>query len=392
MIEGTAEVRDVHRFDVAALERYLRDRITGFTGPLTVRQFRGGQSNPTYYLAAGGREYVLRRKPPGKLLPSAHAVDREYRVLAALASHTDVPVPRPYLLCENEAVTGTIFYVMGCVHGRIFRDANLPGATRDDRRAIYDSMNDVLARLHRVDWKAIGLAEFGRPGDYYARQIHRWSQQYRASETQKIQAMERLMEWLPKNIPPSADTTLVHGDYRPGNMIMHPHEPRVIALLDWELSTLGHPMADLAYNCMKYHTLEAFALSEGVPTEDEFISAYCKRTGRERIPGWNFYVAFGFFRLASIVQGVYKRGLQGNGVFHVAEDRRPEVGAHVRHDFFDPDNREGGEARRQMATLAMNDMLSWLEQGGDVAIYDATNTTVSRRAAVRTRCAQAGVE
>ena len=188
-MEGTAEVRDVHRFDVAALERYLRERIAGFAGPLTVRQFRGGQSNPTYYLAAGGREYVLRRKPPGKLLPSAHAVDREYRVLAALASHTSVPVPKPYVLCEDEGVIGTIFYVMDCVHGRIFRDANLPGATRAERTAIYDSMNDVLARLHTVDWQKIGLAEFGRPGNYYARQIHRWSQQYRASETEKIEAL-----------------------------------------------------------------------------------------------------------------------------------------------------------------------------------------------------------
>src|SRR2546425_291299 len=277
MIEGTAEVRDVHRFDVSALERYLSGRVEGFRGPLGVRQFRGGQSNPTYYLEAGGREYVLRRKPPGKLLPSAHAVDREYRVLAALAAHTTVPVPKPYLLCEDDAVIGTMFYVMDYVHGRIFRDANLGGATPAERRAIYDSMNDVLARLHLVDWKAVGLAEFGRPGDYYARQIHRWSQQYRASETEKIEAMERLMEWLPKNIPASAETTLVHGDYRPGNMIVHPSEPRVVAVLDWELSTLGHPMADLASTCMPYHLgnewegLRDAPLAElGIPTEAEY--------------------------------------------------------------------------------------------------------------------------
>jgi aminoglycoside phosphotransferase (APT) family kinase protein len=313
-MEGTAEVRDVHRFDVAALERYLRERLPGFAGPLTVRQFRGGQSNPTYHLAAGGRDYVLRRKPPGKLLPSAHAVDREYRVLAALAAHTDVPVPRPHLLCEDEGVIGTIFYVMDCVHGRIFRDANLPGATRAERSAIYDSMNDVLARLHTVDWQKLGLADFGRPGNYYARQIHRWSQQYRASETETIEAMERLMEWLPKNIPASDETTLVHGDYRPGNMIVHPTEPRVVAVLDWELSTLGHPMADLAYNCMPYHLghewegLREAPLAElGIPTEEAYLAAYCRRTGRAGIEDWDFYIAFAEFRLAAIAQGIMGR-------------------------------------------------------------------------------------
>src|SRR5438128_6743856 len=302
MIEGTAEVRDVHRFDVGTLERYLRERIEGFRGPLSVRQFRGGQSNPTYYLEAGGREYVLRRKPPGKLLPSAHAVDREYRVLAALAAHTTVPVPRPYLLCEDEAVLGTIFYVMDCVHGRIFRDANLGDATPAERRAIYDSLNDVLARLHLVDWKAVGLAEFGRPGDYYARQIHRWSQQYRASETEKIEAMERLMEWLPKNIPASAETTLVHGDYRPGNMIVHPSEPRVVAVLDWELSTLGHPLADLSYHVMAWRlTMAQFRgmagsdyAALGIPTERDYVDRYCRRVGRAAIDpvDWEFCMAF----------------------------------------------------------------------------------------------------
>ena len=336
MIEGTAEVRDVHRFDVSALERYLSGRIEGFRGPLGVRQFRGGQSNPTYYLEAGGREYVLRRKPPGKLLPSAHAVDREYRVLAALAAHTTVPVPKPYLLCEDDAVIGTMFYVMDCVHGRIFRDANLGGATPAERRAIYDSMNDVLARLHLVDWKAVGLAEFGRPGDYYARQIHRWSQQYRASETEKIEAMERLMEWLPKNIPASAETTLVHGDYRPGNMIVHPSEPRVVAVLDWELSTLGHPMADLAYNCMPHHLgnewegLRDAPLAElGIPTEAEYLAAYCRRTRRPAIEHWDFYIAFAEFRLAAIAQGIMGRVVAGTAN--------------------DPNARERGERARPLA-------------------------------------------
>jgi len=319
-MEGTADVRDVHRFDVAALERYLRERIEGFAGPLTVRQFRGGQSNPTYYVAAGGREYVLRRKPPGKLLPSAHAVDREYRVLAALAAHTDVPVPKPYVLCEDETVIGTIFYVMDCVHGRIFRDANLPGATPAERGAIYDSMNDVLARLHTVDWHKLGLAEFGRPGNYYARQIHRWSQQYRASETEKIESMERLIPWLPAHIPPGDETSIVHGDYRVENLIFHPTEPRIVAIVDWELSTVGHPLADLAYNCLTYHLPpEALGLVEatesdrsGMPGEAEYVAMYCRRAGRSSIPYWHFYLAFSMFRLASILQGVYARGLQGN--------------------------------------------------------------------------------
>src|SRR5881409_2263269 len=234
MISTTAEVREQHRFDPATLERYMREHVAGFTGSLSVRQFRGGQSNPTYYLTAGGREYVLRRKPPGKLLPSAHAVDREYRVLAALAAHTSVPVPRPYVLCEDDSVIGTIFYVMDCVHGRIFRDASLPGATPAERGAIYDSMNDVLARLHTVDLRALGLADFGRPGNYYARQIHRWSQQYRASETEKIDSMERLIPWLPEHIPAGDETTLVHGDFRLGNTLVHPTEPRIVAVLDWE--------------------------------------------------------------------------------------------------------------------------------------------------------------
>jgi aminoglycoside phosphotransferase (APT) family kinase protein len=317
-MEGTADVRDVHRFDVAALERYLRERIEGFAGPLTVRQFRGGQSNPTYYLAGGGREYVLRRKPPGKLLPSAHAVDREYRVLDALAAHTSVPVPKPYVLCEDPTVIGTIFYVMDCVHGRIFRDANLPGATRAERGAIYDSMNDVLARLHTVDWRKLGLAEFGRPGNYYARQIHRWSQQYRASETEKIEAMEHLMEWLPKNIPASDDTTLVHGDYRPGNMIVHPTEPRVVAVLDWELSTLGDPLADVGLLLVYWaepgdQTLplgSAPTVMPGFPGRAEVAEAYASRSGRD-LAQLDLYVAFASWKLAVILEGVVARHATG---------------------------------------------------------------------------------
>jgi aminoglycoside phosphotransferase (APT) family kinase protein len=318
MIEGTAEVRDVHRFDVGALERYLAQRIEGFRGPLTVRQFRGGQSNPTYYLEAGGRELVLRRKPPGKLLPSAHAVDREYRVLTALQG-TGVPVPRTYVLCQDDAVIGTMFFVMDCVHGRIFRDAELPEATSPTERAkIYDHMNEVLARLHTVDWKALGLEDFGRPGNYYARQIHRWTQQYRASETERIESMERLIEWLPTHIPVDDLTTLVHGDYRPGNMIVHPTEPRVVAVLDWELSTLGHPLGDLAYFCMPYnlgHEWEGLRFKNladlGLPTQDAFLADYARRTGRDGIPHWDFYVAFSMFRLSAIAQGIMGRVIAG---------------------------------------------------------------------------------
>jgi len=327
LVESFVEVREAHWFDVAALERYLAQHVDGFAGPLTVRQFQGGQSNPTYHLWAGGREYVLRRKPPGKLLPSAHAVDREYRIITALAP-TDVPVPRTYAFCPDEAVIGTPFYVMECVHGRIFRDPSLPGVTRAERAAIYDVMNDVLARLHRLDWRALGLEDFGKPGNYFSRQIHRWISQYRASETERIEAMERLIAWLPGHTPGDDETTIVHGDYRPGNMIMHPSEPRVAAVLDWELSTLGHPLADLAYTCMPYH-LDAggdgFAGRDlsglGIPSEADYIAAYCRRRGRASIPDWDFYIAFSFFRLAAISQGIMGRVLAGTANDPSARER-----------------------------------------------------------------------
>jgi aminoglycoside phosphotransferase (APT) family kinase protein len=317
MISTTAEVREQHRFDPATLERYMREHVAGFTGALTVRQFRGGQSNPTYYLTAGGKEYVLRRKPPGKLLPSAHAVEREYRVITALGK-TGYPVPRTYALCEDDAVVGTAFYIMDCVHGRVLTDPAIPGLTPRERAAIYDSLNEVQARLHTVDWRALGLADFGRPGNYFARQIHRWTQQYRASETEKIEAMERLIAWIPEHVPPGDETTLVHGDFRLGNTIIHPTAPRVVAVLDWELSTLGHPLADLAYNCLPYRfTREWEGLADknlaelGIPTEEEYVGAYCRRTGRAGIPDWNFCLAFGMFRLAAIAQGIMGRVLAG---------------------------------------------------------------------------------
>ena len=317
MIAQTAEVRKQHRFDVAALERYLRAQIPGFLGPLGVRQFRGGQSNPTYYLAAGGHEYVLRRKPPGKLLPSAHAVDREYRVITALG-RTDVPVPRTYVLCEDDAIIGTSFFVMDCVHGRVFSDPVLLDVTPADRTAIYESMNDVLARLHRVDPQAVGLGDYGRPGNYFSRQIHRWTQQYRASETERFDAMEALIEWLPAHLPADDTTTLVHGDYRPGNLIIHPSDNRVAAVLDWELSTLGHPLGDLAYFCMPYRLgteWDGFRGKDlkalGIPSEQDFVAAYCRRVGRRDIPDWDWYMVFAMFRLAAIAQGIMGRVIAG---------------------------------------------------------------------------------
>jgi aminoglycoside phosphotransferase (APT) family kinase protein len=317
-VAATAEVREAHRFDVGVLERYLAERIDGFKGPLAVRQFMGGQSNPTYHLATPGTQYVLRRKPPGKLLPSAHAVDREYRVITALAE-SGVPVPRTYLLCQDDAVIGTWFYVMECVAGRVLTDPRLPGVAPGDRVRMYDSMNEILARLHTVDYKAIGLGDFGRTGQYIQRQIHRWTQQYRASETERIESMEQLIAWLPEHIPAEDSTTLVHGDFRLGNSIVDPTEPRIIAVLDWELSTLGHPLSDLAYNCMPYRlpadSMEGFEGADlaglGMPSEAEYLAAYCRRTGRDGIENWDFYVAFSMFRLSAIAQGIMGRFIAG---------------------------------------------------------------------------------
>ena len=313
----TTPVREAHRFDETALGRWLSANVPGISGPLEVRQFAGGHSNPTFWFAAGDRGYVLRKKPPGKLLPSAHAVEREHRIIAALQG-SGVPVPRVHALCEDASVIGTAFFVMDHVEGRVFRDVNLPDIAPAERTAIYDAMNEVLANFHRLDWRALGLADFGRPGSYFARQIERWTKQYDAARTVDIPAMESLKTWLPAHLPADDETSLVHGDYRLENMIFHPSEPRVLAVLDWELSTLGHPLADLAYNCLPWSLSVrptsgfAGAPPAGIPSEADYVAAYCRRTGRPGIPNWKFYVAFSLFRSAAIGQGVYKRGLDGN--------------------------------------------------------------------------------
>lgn len=309
----TIPVLDVHRFDEERLRRYMADHMDGVGDTLEVRQFPGGQSNPTFHILTGGRDYVMRKKPPGDLLPSAHQVEREYRVMAALQD-TGVPVPRTYVLCEDTGIVGTPFFIMDKVPGRVLEDPTLPDFSAADRAAVYEDLLRVLAALHAVDYEAVGLGDFGRPGNYYQRQISRWSKQYVASKTEDIPAMDRLMEWMPANVPEDPVTTLVHGDYRLGNTIVHPSEPKISAVLDWELSTFGHPIADLAY-CYTacFSGLHHDQVSrEGLPDEDTFVSTYCRMVGRDDIPQWTFYKAFQLFRLAAIVQGVYKRGIDGN--------------------------------------------------------------------------------
>jgi len=320
---GTTEVPERHRIDIATLERHLRERIDGFQGPLTVEMFKGGQSNPTYKLVTPGRSWVMRAKPGpvAKLLPSAHAIEREYRVLEALG-RAGMPVARVYLLCEDESVIGRAFYVMEFVEGRVLWEQSLPGMSPAERGAIYDEMNRVIAALHSVDYKAIGLADYGKPGNYFARQIGRWSKQYQASETEKIEAMDRLIEWLPHHIPDNEETSIVHGDYRLDNLMFDRTEPKVRAILDWELSTLGHPLADFSYHCMSWHIepgqfrgiggLDHKAL--GIPTEREYVEAYCRRTKRDPdavMAHWDFYIAYNMFRLAAILQGIMKRAVDG---------------------------------------------------------------------------------
>lgn len=309
------------QLDLAAVERYLAAHLPAFRGPLTAEKFGFGQSNPTFRLDAPSGPLVLRRKPPGQLLKSAHAVDREFRVQKALAG-TDVPVAKMHVLCEDESVIGSMFYVMEFKQGRHFMQPTLADLSADERGAVFDDLSRVLAALHRVDYEAVGLGDFGKPGSYFARQISRWSQQYRASETETLTDMDALIGWLEQNQPADdGRVSLVHGDYRIDNLIFEAGRPRIAAVLDWELSTLGHPFSDLAYQCMQWRMPpgeEGRGLagldrkSQGIPTEAEYVAAYCRRMGLPGIPDFGFCLAFSFFRMAAIVQGVKKRGLDGN--------------------------------------------------------------------------------
>jgi aminoglycoside phosphotransferase (APT) family kinase protein len=306
--------------DTGRLGSWLSGHVEGFRAPFTTTQFSGGQSNPTYLIDSAGGRFVLRRKPSGKLLPSAHAVDREYRIIAALG-RTEVPVPRAHALCEDDSVIGTAFYVMDYVEGRTFWDDSLPEVPAAERRAIFGELGRVLAALHEVDFGAVGLGDFGKPGQYVERQVARWTKQYRASETEAIDAMDRLIEHLPRHVPLGEETCLVHGDYRLDNVIFHPREPRILAVLDWELSTLGAPLVELAYLCTRWRMPASYRALGGldlehlqIPGELEFAADYCARRGREPVAPkvWAYYLAFNLFRLAAILQGVYARGLQGN--------------------------------------------------------------------------------
>jgi aminoglycoside phosphotransferase (APT) family kinase protein len=317
---GTKPVDPRYGFEAGALARWMKENVEGFSGDLAVEQFKGGQSNPTFLLRAGGKAYVLRRKPPGKLLPSAHAVDREFKVISALAK-TDVPVAKAHALCQDDAVIGSAFYIMDFVQGRVFWDPSLPGLDNAERAAVYDDLNRAIAALHSVDYKAVGLADFGRQGAYVARQTDRWTKQYRASETERIEAMDNLIAWLPGNIPAADETAVVHGDYRLDNVICHPTEPRILAVLDWELSTLGHPLTDFAYHCMawrlkptEFRGIVGYDLvALGIPDEKGYVARYCQRAGRAGIPekDWEFYMIFNMFRMAAILQGIKGRALQG---------------------------------------------------------------------------------
>jgi aminoglycoside phosphotransferase (APT) family kinase protein len=318
---GVRPVASQHRFDAARLCAYLREHLDPAIETLGVAQFKGGQSNPTYLLEAAGRRFVLRRKPPGELLASAHAVEREFRVIRALEG-TQVPVARVHLLCEDAAVIGTAFYVMDYVEGRVFWDPTLPGLTAAQRASIYDELNRVIAALHAVEPAAVGLQDYGRPGGYVERQVARWTKQYRAAETERIEAAERLIEWLPRHVPAEGLTRIVHGDYRIDNVIFHPSEPRILAVLDWELSTLGDPLVDFAYHCLcwrlPFDTLRGMGGVDlaplGIPSEPQYLHAYLRRTGAREVSArdWTYYLVFNMFRLVGILQGVAARALQGN--------------------------------------------------------------------------------
>jgi aminoglycoside phosphotransferase (APT) family kinase protein len=322
------------KLNTTKLANYLEQQITGFRGPLTASKFSDGQSNPTYLINAASGKYVLRRKPPGQLLKSAHAVDREYRIISVLAD-TDVPVAKAYHLCEDESVIGSIFYVMEFVDARVFWDPSLPQLNNQQRAAIYDEMNRVLTKLHLVDIEAIGFSDYGRPGNYFQRQVSRWTKQYRDAETETIEEMNKLIKWLPENMPADdGRVTIAHGDFRIDNMMFAHDSTSVLALVDWELSTLGHPFADLAYQCMQMRMDNKSLLAGlggidraklGIPSEEDYVSLYCQRMGIDKIPHWNFYLAFSFFRLASILQGVKKRAMEGNSSNENAKQMGEEI-------------------------------------------------------------------
>lgn len=325
---GTRPVSERHRFDEAAFARWAGAHIDGFRGPLEIRQFEGGQSNPTYLVEAGSGNYVLRKRPTGTLQASAHQIDREFRVLQALRG-SGVPVPPVHVYCGDDGVLGAAFYVMDHVPGRIFTDPLLPGVPATDRAAIYDSMNATLARLHGVDWQQAGLADFGRPAGYLARQLALWGRQYQATRSGETPVMDALHDWLVRQPTPADVVAVVHGDYRIGNLIIHPVEPRVVAVLDWELATLGHPLADLSFNCITYHLPAGHAISAGfvgadraglgLPSEDEYLAAYARRAGLTTIPDWRYFLAFSLFRVAAIQLGVYARARQGNAASATAQ-------------------------------------------------------------------------
>ena len=326
---GTTAVREAHRFDEAALARWMAANVAGFAGPMSVEQFKGGQSNPTYKLITPDRSYVLRRKPPGILLKGAHAVEREAQVLTGLGK-AGFPVAQVYGLCTDDAVLGTWFFVMEMVEGRIFWDATLADVARADRPRYFDAMNAVIAQLHSVDYQSVGLGNYGRPGNYFERQIARWSLQYlEDSQAGRDPNMDRLIKWLPAHIPPGDEISLVHGDYRIDNMIFHPTEPRILAVLDWELSTLGHPLADFAYHAMMYrmppHIVAGLAGADlgalNLPSESDYVAAYCARTGRTEIADYAFYLAFNFFRMAAIFHGIKGRVLRGTAASAQAAER-----------------------------------------------------------------------
>lgn len=335
---GVKQVQERHRFDEARLQEYLANNIDGFAGPMQVYQFvgselGGGQSNPTYLLITTGQRYVLRRKPPGKLLPSAHAVDREFRVISAVHS-VGFPVPRPYLLCEDESIVGTIFYVMAPCEGRVYFDRSMPDLSPPQRGELLHDFLRVLALLHSYDYKALGLEDFGRPGNYFGRQISRWTKQYLASQTQDIPAMDRLIEWLPEQIPNDDTDVLVHGDYSLHNVMTHPTQPRLVAVLDWELSTIGHPLGDLFYALspwfgpgMSFTGKSEAELTElGIPTFERMVQSYCELSGRPMVPNPGFYKAYILFRLAGILQGIVGRARDGTASSPQAEAMATQVG------------------------------------------------------------------